>query len=479
MQENQLFVAKGPASSSQPNGLGADLSALPAVGGEVALPTGESKFPVRFGDYQLLDLIGTGALGNVYRAQGVQTPDRQVAIKVLRRRLSSRGDVHDGTATNCPDVAFEIEAQAARLMRHPHILQVLDTGEFAGYAYITTELVLPARTLRDFIEAGPVHDSAYLARLIYMCACGLAHVHRHGIVHRDIKPENILCDSTDNVKISDFGIAYLRRESRQLSESHIVGSPQYMSPEQLRKQELTHKSDLFSLGVIFYELLTGRHPFTGPDLKAVIRSILSGPPPPPLAEVREGLPEGLQIVLERCLAKEPQERYNSCRELADALSGLFPVIAEEQQQDPMVEELNRSMRELKFFEDFSDAEIRDLAEGVTYQEYQVGEDIICEGHTNRAFYIVTRGSVEVTKRQSPIDMLRPGDCFGEMGYLADIKRTATVAAKEPDTTVISLTSALIEQLPDTVQLKFTKAFIRVLVARLQQTTRMLTIYLDE
>lgn len=478
MQENQQIETNSQAPSPQPGAFGADLSALPTGGSEVALPTGESKFPVRFGDYQLLELIGSGALGNVYRAQGGQNPDRQVAIKVLRRRLGSPSAARDGTATSSPDMAFEIEAQAAQLMRHPHILQVLDTGEFAGYAYITTELVLPARTLRDLIEAGPVHDCAYLTRLIYMCACGLAHVHRHGIVHRDIKPENILCDSTDNVKISDFGIAYLRRESRQLSESHIVGSPQYMSPEQLRKQELTHKSDLFSLGVIFYELLTGRHPFPGPDLKAVIRSILGEKPPPPLAEARAGLPEGLQAVLERCLAKNPQQRYNSCRELADALSELFPAITAEQ-QDPMVAELNRSMRELKFFEDFSDAEIRDLAEGVIYQEYQVGEDIICEGHTNRAFYIVTRGSVEVTKRQSPIDVLRPGDCFGEMGYLADIKRTATVVAKDPNTTVISLTSTLIEQLPDSVQLKFTKAFIRVLVARLQQTTRMLTVYLDE
>ena len=474
MQENHQIGAENQEISSQIN----DLKEIPIVGSGVALPSAEARFPVRLGDYQLLSLIGSGALGNVYRARGGQCPDREVAIKVLRRRVRQQGASGDGTQTYSPEEAFEIEANAAGLMRHPHILRVLDSGECAGYAYIVTDLVLPARTLRDLIAAGPVHDCAYLARLIYMCACGLAHVHRHGIVHRDVKPENILCDASDNVKISDFGIAYLRRESRQVSESHILGSPHYMSPEQLRKEELTHKSDLFSLGVIFYELLTGRHPFAGAELKAVIRSILGEQPPAPLAEVRPGLPQGLQGVIDHCLAKKPGQRYNSCRALADALHALFPEIADKE-PDPMVEELNHSMRELKFFEDFSDDEIRNLAESVIYEEYPVGEDIICEGRINRAFYILTRGSVEVTKRQSSLDMLRPGDCFGEMGYLTDIKRTATVTAREPGTTVISINSALVEQLPDNVQLKFTKAFIRVLVARLQQTTRTLTVYLDE
>ncbi len=468
MQEEQQIQASQPEIPRKIN----EIDEQRVVGDELGLPDAGGPFPVWFARYELRSLIGKGALGNVYRAWDPEL-GQEVAVKVIRGKVPLEPLTPDDEQRAD---TFQNELHAARLMRHPHILRALDSGVAARYPYIVTELVTPARTLRDLIKAGPVHDCAWLARIIYMCARGLAHVHRHGVVHRDIKPENILYDADDNVRIGDFGIACMLREGRESGEEDIPGSPCYISPEQWLQQELSHKSDLFSLGAIFYELLTGQKPFHGNDLKAMIRAILREQPMA-LSELQPGLPAGLQQVLDKCLAKQPGQRYNSCKELADALCLLFPEIADDK-LDPVVEELDKSIRTLDFFADFTDAEVRTLAENVLYEEYQPAEDIIREGHINNSFYILTRGSVEVNKGQVVIDKLGVGKCFGEMGYLANIERTASILALEPDTAVIRINSLLVEQLPANVQLKFTKAFIRVLVARLQQTTSALTAYLD-
>lgn len=446
---------------------------LRIAGKEVPLPATEDPdaYPLRFANYAILGLIGVGALGSVYRARGGKDPSRQVAIKVIRSKLSGEGT---GTMAIRQD-PFHQELQSARLMRHPNVLRVLDHGMFAGHPYIVMDPVVPPRTLREVIKAGPVRPER-AAQLIHDCASGLAHIHRHGVVHRDIKPENILIDPEGNIRISDFGIAYLDREASRQEDKDILGSPYYMSPEQMRKETVTHRSDLFSLGIIFYELLSGKHPFGGRDMQSVVSNILNRNPKS-LCERIPGLSTEIQAMVERCLAKKPKKRHHSCQAVADQLYQLFPRTIR-RETDPIVSELRKSMLDMDFFEDFTKKEINRLAENVIYQKYEEGECIVREGQENLAFYLVARGRVEVSRRQCTIDVLKQGSCFGEIGYLIKSKRTATVTAMVPDTTVLSLNATQVDLLPKGTQLKITKAFIRVLATRLRETTNALSVYLD-
>lgn len=259
--------------------------------------------PARIGRYQVLERLGKGAMGVVYGARD-EVMDRVVAVKVLMADLEAEPDTR---------TRFYREAQAAGRLLHPNIITIFDIGEDQGRIYIVMEL-LKGQTLAAFLRQ-PVSLEQKIDLMVQTCE-GLAAAHASGVVHRDVKPGNLFVLHDGTLKILDFGVARLATSTITAS-GLIIGTPDYMSPEQARGAEIDPRSDVFSAAAVFYHILSGRKPFAGRDLPAVLRKVQSEPPPP-LADPETPAP--LADIVLRALAKDPAQRHQSMTELAADLS---------------------------------------------------------------------------------------------------------------------------------------------------------------
>lgn len=267
-----------------------------------------ASLPTHLGPYEIVSLLGAGGMGQVYRARDARL-SREVAIKVLPEEFS-----------NTPERLrrFEAEARAVGMLNHPNVLQVHDVGTDGGRPFLVTEL-LQGHTLRERLAEGPMPLSKAIEYARQM-ATGLAAAHDKHIVHRDLKPENLFLTSDGRLKILDFGLAKFSQspiDERLTGTGVILGTPDYMSPEQAMGKALDHRSDIFSSGVVVYEMLSGRqafHRYTKPETMA---AILREEP-----ETLIGVPAGVQQIVKHCLEKEPGERFQSAHDLAFALGSL-------------------------------------------------------------------------------------------------------------------------------------------------------------
>jgi serine/threonine protein kinase/tetratricopeptide (TPR) repeat protein len=269
----------------------------------------------RLGEYEVLKLIGSGGMGEVYQARDVRLA-RDVAVKVLPPHL-----------TNAPDRLrrFEQEARAAAALNHPNIVAVYHLGSHQGSLYLVSELLVGS-TLRERMKSGPL---AWRTAADYAVeiAHGLAAAHDHGIVHRDLKPENLFVTKAGHTKILDFGLAKLSATSKARLPGHateagmFMGTAGYMSPEQARGQEVDYRTDFFSFGAILYEMLCGQKAFTRATMADTLSAVLHEDPPG-LSELQASTPPGLLQIVRRCLVKDPQQRFQSASDLAFALEAL-------------------------------------------------------------------------------------------------------------------------------------------------------------
>jgi predicted Ser/Thr protein kinase len=263
----------------------------------------------RIGRYKILSELGRGAMGIVYRAEDPKI-GRQVAIKTLK--LTDKAD--DSEIAGLRERLMR-EAQSAGRLSHPGIVTVYDVGEDNGVAYIAMEFV-EGRTFESYLRESLMQDLSFGAEVLLQAAAALDYAHSKEIVHRDIKPANLMVTANNVTKIMDFGIA--RISSSQLTQTGtVMGTPSYMSPEQVRGQGLDGRSDQFSLGVIAYELLTGKKPFAGDNLTAVIFKIVSAKPAK-VTDLCPWLVPHVDQVMVRALAKKPEDRYATCRALAES-----------------------------------------------------------------------------------------------------------------------------------------------------------------
>ncbi len=263
----------------------------------------------RIGRYEIISELGRGAMGIVYKAHDPRI-GRDVAIKTIR--LADQGTPDETQALR--DRLFR-EAQSAGRLSHPGIVTIYDIDEEGGLAYISMEFV-EGRTLEMLMGEGRARDTAFLARFIEQTAAALDYAHASQIVHRDVKPANMMITPQGGVKVTDFGIARIA-SSKLTQTGTVMGTPSYMSPEQVRGEAVDGRSDQFSLAVIAYELLTGQKPFSGDNLTAVIFKIVSGDPVP-LRQIDETVPSGLEEVVLRGLRKTSDDRFESCKAFADA-----------------------------------------------------------------------------------------------------------------------------------------------------------------
>ena len=270
------------------------------------------------GRYRVLGRLGVGGMATVYLAED-SSLGRKVALKVMAERYAEDGEFVE---------RFRREAQAAARLNHPNIIAVYDRGEADGRPYIAMEY-LQGRTLKQVIQAeGPLPPERAIAIAMQVLA-GLRYAHEHGVVHRDVKPHNVLVGDDGRIKVTDFGIAHAG-DPQMTEVGSIVGTAQYLSPEQARGRAVGPQTDLYSLGVVLYEMLAGRVPFEGDSSVAIAMQHVSDQPPP-LRALAPDVPESLALVVAHAMLKDPAQRYGSADEFAADLDrvrrGLVPVAA--------------------------------------------------------------------------------------------------------------------------------------------------------
>jgi serine/threonine-protein kinase len=286
--------------------------------------------------YRLLSVLGEGAMGTVYRAERLQL-GRQVAVKFLHQW---------GVADPQISKRFEIEARAMSRLNHPHCVAVTDFG-VAGTPYLVMDLVV-GQTLKAIIRAGALAPARAIA-IARQVLSGLGHAHDQGIVHRDIKPENIVltevpgCD--DHVRILDFGLAKLMDKKSDLTKGLMVGTPNYMAPEQLRAGTVDARTDVYAAGIVLFEMLTGERPFHSPDVMEVLKRQLDTPPPP----LRRADPKGrysaaLEAAVQGALAKAADERFPTAAAFSEALGSVPEAGAVTRRSTPRAAALDRTVQ---------------------------------------------------------------------------------------------------------------------------------------
>ena len=425
-----------------------------------------STIPEKIGKYRIVDEIGRGNMGTVYSAHD-PFADKHVAIKLAHPHYINEKEIGERFKK-----LFFNEAQAAGVLNHPSILKIYDADIDEDNCYLVMEYIHAAQTLDQYCKPESLLPVREVVGIIYKIAKALDYAHRQGIIHRDIKPNNILQTESGDIKIADFSIAMIIRDDFLDTQFHgFLGSPLYMSPEQINEWPISTNTDIFSLGIIMYEMLTGNHPFKADNLSAISKKITSEKPLS-LSEYRNDIPEGLEYALNRMLKKSPDKRYSMGLDLAADLALIFEDLDIVDNQDSLRDKFE-TVQNLGFFQGFSDADIWELIRACDWHKYPADTDIVKEGEEDHSFYIILSGVVTVEKNGQNIDSLQEGDCFGEMGYLTRAKRSASVRAKT-DVSLVKVNASTLDRANETTQLKFLKVFVKTLIGRLADTTSILS-----
>ena len=412
----------------------------------------------RVGKYPVIKLLGSGATSEVYLCHD-PFKERDVAVKVVSTEIfedPARGKLFKKLFVN--------EASLAGKLQHPHIVQIYDAVAEGQLNYIVMEYV-DGGTLERFCAPDSLLPIEQLVEMIFKCTRALEFAHRKGITHRDLKPANILHAGGSDVKITDFGAALVA--TAETTQVAAIGSPAYMSPQQVKEHPLDHRTDIYSMGVVMYHLLTGRLPFQASNNFSLIYQI-TNLDPPPICSIRPEIPAGVERIVQRAMARDLDDRYPDWESFSLDLADIFRTeyITAEQARFADTDKFE-ILRTLSFFENFSDAELWEVANMSSWRTAQAGEVLMREGEAGNFFCILADGEVKVTKRGKLLNLLRVGEAFGEMAYLSKSApvRVADVTVTD-EAKIISVPTPNLEQASDACRHKFDRAFMQILVERL-------------
>ena len=421
------------------------------------MATATSAPPASIGKYRIERELGRGASGIVYLGlDGFR--GRKVAIKQTHAHLLRQPEQAQRYRK-----LLRNEAALSGRLRHPNIVRLLDADEEALPPYLVLEYV-DGRPLSAYATPDTLLPVPQVLDIAFKCCNALEYACREGLVHRDIKPANLMLTQAGELKLTDFGAALsLRSDATQLSG--LVGSPSYMSPEQVREQDLTHHSDMFSLGVVVYELLTGRRPFEGETDFATLYKISHDAPTPP-SLLRASLPEAVDAVLLRALAKQPADRFATWDAFAQALLSAHRGLPRQKSQDTEAERFAR-LRALPFFAGFHDVALWELMRLGHWRRLEQGTVLMREDRPGDSFCILIEGQVAVSRQGRLLSTLGPGVTLGEMTYLRPERRVRTATAvADSEVLVLKVRNPALRGASDDLQSCFDKAFIKLLVGRL-------------
>ncbi|MDD5181445.1 MAG: protein kinase [Gallionellaceae bacterium] len=423
----------------------------------------------KVGKYEIIRELGSGATSTVYLALDPFS-NQQVALKLFNAEIQP-----DSGLAKAQRRLLLTEASLAGKLSHPHIVKVHDAVMDGAVNYIVMEYV-EGKTLEYYAEVDHLLPLSTVAEISYKCCKALEYAQHQGVIHRDIKPANILLCGQSDIKISDFGAAMIANQ--QITQVSGVGSPAYMSPEQIMEQSLTHQTDIYSLGVTMYKLLTGRLPFDAANNFSLVYQIMNIEPPPP-GVFRPETPPELEAIVLRAMQKNMQQRYQSWDEFARDLVSFFSNKVGAQAEISDTEKFD-TLRSLRFCKNFSDIELWEVLRLSGWRKVSKDERIINEGDEGRAFFILASGTVKVLKQGRLLSLLHNGDCFGEMAHLSEheFRRSTDVVAKS-DVTLIEINPEALERASTGCRFQFDDAFLRMLVKRLAVANTRISHLLDD
>lgn len=385
--------------------------------------------PEKVGEYRLLAEVGRGATAVVYLAEGPKHAE-PVALKLVRFEDRAKDEAKWNRRLL---KLLKAEKAVASRLAHPNIIRIYDAVVEEGQAYVVMEY-FPGTTLEkycSFENMLPVHRAI---GIVFKCCMALDYAFREGIVHRDIKPANILVDDQDNVKITDFGLALNVSKKVETDSTFImgVGSPAYMSPEQIKGYPLNQKTDLYSLGVVLFHLLTGRLPFRGKNPAQLIYKIINADPPL-VCQLNPELPKRIDDVVRRALEKDLYSRYKNGAEFAKDLAAVRYKLVDDTYRPPDLSRYSM-LRKQAFFTEFDDPEVWEVMRISTWRTADADTVLVREGEGDQRFGIIVKGQVEVSMDGRRVAELGEGEVFGELAYLnAQHKHTGCVVSITPVT----------------------------------------------
>ncbi len=412
------------------------------------------------GKYPVVREIGSGATSRVYLARDTFA-DREVAIKVFLFDENINAQTE-----RMMHKAFLAEAALAGKLSHPHIVEILDAVVEPEHSYLVMEFV-PGTTLEAHADVTNLLPLNKVVEIIFKCIRALEYAFQHGVIHRDIKPGNILLSKNGDTKVSDFGASFQQRHGQETTQLTGVGSPAYMSPEQIRTEDVTHQTDIYSLGVVMYRLLTGRLPYEANTQAGLSYAILNTPPARP-ATLRPDLPPLLDEIVMKAIEKNTAARYKTWLDFGKDLSQAFTTLRLSGASVSDSEKFN-GLRDMPFFEDFDDVALWEVVRIGSWKTIASGTVIIREADQGDSFFLLIGGEVGVTLLGKQLNVIKPGGCFGEILYFTGRmgRRTTTITALG-EVTVIEIKADALRVATDACQVGFNKAFMRVLIERLTQ-----------
>ena len=429
----------------------------------------------RIGKYLVRGVLGEGATSRVFLGYD-PFAQREVAIKLIFPEVlkdRERGRLYRHLLMN--------EASLAGKLVHPHIVQIYDAVVDDNISYVVMEYV-PGGTLEQFCSPDRLLPVDRVVEMIFKCTRALDYAYRLGITHRDIKPANILLASGDasggdaagDIKISDFGAAILNTGDQTQTQVSGVGSPAYMSPQQVREMPLTHQTDIYSLGVVMYQLLAGRLPFQASNNFSMVYQITNTDAAPPSA-FRAGIPVSLDSVVARAMQKDLDARYATWDAFAHDLAQAFRNRQLSARRNEFADsEKFETLRGLPFFYYFSDVEIWEIVRFSDWDEVSPDTIIMKDGESGDFFCFIVDGELRVMKRGRLLSVLTAGECFGEMAVISRTHHTrgADVVA-QTNARVVTIPGQALRNASEACQMHFYQAFLEVLSARLAQANSRL------
>ena len=409
----------------------------------------------QIGRFQLGKTLGQGASATVYLARDTFSGE-DVALKVLNQEVIKHPDFGKKMTAQLMN-----EASLAGKLLHPHIASILEASVTDEHAYLAVEYV-PGGDLRRHILPQNLLSAEDVTQIAFKSCGALDYAYRQGIVHRDLKPANILVVSGTNIKIGDFGASYLFNSLH--TQIANIGTPLYMSPEQIRGRPLGYSSDMFSLGVVLYQLFTGRRPFEMPTLAESVAKTVRGTPEKPSA-LRKEISEDMDGILLRMLAKEPTERYPSWAELALDIAkvgrlSLYQSVVPDSEKFV-------ALKAVRLLGKLDDADLWELVHAGNWSRLPARTMIMQEGDQGASLFFLGSGQAKVTKQGRLLNVLNAGECVGDMSYIKEggIPRQATVETLE-DVLLVEFEKTALDKVSIKCRYQLSLALMHSLVDRL-------------
>jgi eukaryotic-like serine/threonine-protein kinase len=427
-----------------------------------------AEVPEKIGEYRLIKEVGRGATAVVYLADSPHHPE-PVALKLVRFEDRARDEAKWNRRLL---KLLKAEKAVASRLNHPNIIRIFDATVEERQAYVVMEY-FPGGTLERYCSFDNMLPVQRAVGIIFKCCMALDYAFRQGIVHRDIKPGNILVDDHDNVKITDFGLALNVNKKSESDSTFImgVGSPAYMSPEQIKGYPLNQKTDLYSLGVVMFHLLTGRLPFRAKNPAQLIYKIINADPPM-VSELNPDLPERMDEVVRRALEKDLYSRYKNGADFAKDLAAVRYKLVDDTYRPPDTTRYS-TLRKLPFFTEFDDVEVWEILRVSNWRTADADTALIQEGDIDQHFGIILKGRAEVSVEGRRVTELGEGEVFGELAYLnAQRQHMGCVVSLTP-VTFLEINPSALALATDEIQERMRRELMTRVAARLAAASREL------